>query len=101
MTSEADEGATTEPETLQRHVQLERAYNFRDLGGYAAQGGRLVRWRTVFRSDGLDRLSPDDRAVLLDELGIVEVVDLRSTREGERFGRFAAEGTRARLHHVP
>ena len=101
MTSSTDGPAAPEPEAPPRHVQLERAYNFRDLGGYTGLEGRRVRWRTLFRSDGLERLSTTDRAVLLDELRIVEVVDLRSAREGERRGRFSVEGTGAVLHQVP
>lgn len=106
MTSSTDASGATGPDAPLRdgplrHVQLERAYNFRDLGGYVGLDGRRVRWRTLFRSDGLERLSAADRAVLLEELGIVEVVDLRSAREGERRGRFSVEGTGVRLHQVP
>ena len=43
-----------------RRLELERAWNFRDLGGYQARDGRLVRWRRLFRADGLDRLTEAD-----------------------------------------
>ena len=32
-------------------------HNFRDLGGYPAGDGRRTRWRTLFRADGLHRLT--------------------------------------------
>ena len=101
MTSETAGSGTTDPEPPDRHVELEGAHNFRDLGGYIGEDGRAVRWRTVFRSDGLERLSAADRALLLEDLGLVAVVDLRSDREGERLGRFSVEGTDVRLHQVP
>ena len=36
-----------------RRVPLERSFNFRDLGGYAAADGRMVRTGQLFRADGL------------------------------------------------
>jgi protein-tyrosine phosphatase len=43
-----------------RHLALQGASNFRDLGGYAAHGGRSVRWRVLFRSDHLANLTEAD-----------------------------------------
>ena len=43
-----------------RHLPLQGASNFRDLGGYAAHGGRSVRWRVLFRSDHLANLTEAD-----------------------------------------
>ena len=47
-----------------RHVVLESAFNFRDLGGYPVGGGHRTRWRTLFRADGLHRLTAPDFAIL-------------------------------------
>ena len=44
----------------ERLVALEGTLNFRDLGGYTAADGRTVRWGSVFRSDGLGRLTDTD-----------------------------------------
>jgi protein-tyrosine phosphatase len=101
MTASSTGTGATSPAPPSRHLELEGASNFRDLGGYVGAGGRTVRWRMVFRSDGLDRLSAGDRRVLLDELGLVAVIDLRSSGEGRKLGRFSVEGTGVRLHHVP
>jgi protein-tyrosine phosphatase len=63
-----------------RSLNLSGATNFRDLGGYAGRGGRLVRWRRLFRSDHLAALTPDDIA-LLSPLGLVRVCDFRGAAE--------------------
>ena len=35
---------------MERQIKLEGVSNFRDLGGYEAADGRMVKWRTIFRS---------------------------------------------------
>jgi protein-tyrosine phosphatase len=85
--------------TLDRHITLEGAVNFRDLGGYPAAGGHTIRWRTLFRADGLSRLTPTDRSVIR-QLGIATVVDLRTSAEVER-GRFPVEEIPVGFHHLP
>jgi protein-tyrosine phosphatase len=85
--------------TLHRHIPLEGAVNFRDLGGYRGAGGRTIRWRTLFRADGLSRLTHADRAVIR-QLGIATVVDLRTTDEVAR-GRFPVDEIPVGFHHLP
>ncbi|MWB98244.1 protein-tyrosine-phosphatase [Agromyces sp. MMS17-SY077] len=53
--------------------------NFRDPGGYDAEGGR-IRAGVLFRSDGLHSLGEDGRAELAG-LGVGTVVDLRDGYE--------------------
>jgi protein-tyrosine phosphatase len=84
---------------LERHIALERALNFRDVGGYRTADGGRVRWRRLFRAGGLSELSETDLAILR-ELGIVTVVDLRSTAEWES-GRFPVDQIPVAIHHVP
>ena len=84
------------PVAFERHIRLDGPGNFRDLGGYAVAGGSQVRRRTVFRSDGLETLSPRDRQLLVDELGIGVVIDLRSPKEAEQYGTFPLEDGLAR-----
>jgi protein-tyrosine phosphatase len=67
-----------------RLLPFESTENFRDLGGYASALGGTVRWRTVFRSDGLQSLTDADLA-LFESLGIRAVYDLR--RDSERESR--------------
>lgn len=67
-----------------RRVELEHTRNTRDLGGYATEDGRTLRWRVLYRSDELDRLDPED----VEELAarrLQTVFDLRT--EVEREGR--------------
>ncbi|MGE0728933.1 MAG: tyrosine-protein phosphatase [Acidimicrobiia bacterium] len=71
---------------MRRDCGLEGPSNFRDLGGYRAADGRIVRWRRIFRSDAL-RLTDADVAVLRDEIGLRLVIDLRTGFEfGHRDG---------------
>ena len=61
-----------------RHLDLEGAYNIRDIGGYETIDGRRTRPRTLFRSDSLHNLTPDSQRALVSE-GLRTVVDLRVT----------------------
>ena len=61
---------------MHRLIALEGATNFRDLGGFETLDGRRVRWRRLFRADGLHALTLSDRAAL-EALGIEEALDLR------------------------
>ena len=83
-----------------RHIPLEGAYNFRDLGGLRSRDGRAVRPGLVFRSDRLTGLTDEDCARLAD-LGITRIFDLRSDLELAEHGtgQFSSEADRHR--HVP
>ncbi|HEY0330856.1 MAG TPA: tyrosine-protein phosphatase [Rhodopseudomonas sp.] len=63
-----------------RHLALEGASNFRDLGGYPGKDGRSVRWRQIFRSSHLAQLTGADIAVLRG-LGLKTAFDLRGVKE--------------------
>ena len=63
-----------------RHLNLAGASNFRDLGGYPARDGRVVRWRQIFRSNHLGHLTEADIAVLR-EFGVKSAFDFRGTEE--------------------
>jgi len=63
-----------------RHLALEGAYNFRDLGGIPTRDGKAVRWGQVFRSDALANLTSSDYA-RLNAMGIALVCDLRTREE--------------------
>ncbi len=63
-----------------RHLGLAGASNFRDLGGYPAHNGRIVRWRRIFRSNHLGHLTDDDIAVVRG-LGIRSAFDFRGSEE--------------------
>ncbi|WP_035647573.1 tyrosine-protein phosphatase [Bradyrhizobium sp. ORS 285] len=63
-----------------RHLGLQGASNFRDLGGYASRAGRHVRWRQIFRSNHLGRLTEADTAAIRG-LGIRSALDFRGQQE--------------------
>ena len=90
-----------EATAVRRQIDLEGCLNFRDLGGYPTRDGRRVRWRRLFRSDGLHLLSAADIRRLRDEIGLAEVVDLRSTAELRSEGRGMLAAEPLRFHHVP
>ncbi len=60
-------------------IPVNGTYNFRDIGGYPAEGG-LTRSRKLFRSDGLHSLGETGKAALRD-LGVRFVIDLRNDFE--------------------
>jgi protein-tyrosine phosphatase len=67
-------------ESPARHLSLAGASNFRDLGGYRARNGRIVRWRQIFRSNHLGHLTDDDIAVVRG-LGVKSAFDFRGSEE--------------------
>lgn len=67
-------------------MQLENAYNFRDLGGLPAGDGQVIRSQRLYRSDGLQRITARD-AKSLAALGIRTVIDLRRPYEVAAYGR--------------
>jgi protein-tyrosine phosphatase len=82
-----------------RVIALERAFNFRDLGGYRSGHGEQVRWRRIFRADSLSTLTESDHKILAD-LSITTVIDLRTPNEIERSGRIVSSEAYA-YHHLP
>jgi protein-tyrosine phosphatase len=64
--------------TAQR-IPIAGTYNFRDVGGYAAEGG-VTRAGKLYRADALGRLGAEGREGLR-ELGVRIVIDLRDDFE--------------------
>jgi protein tyrosine/serine phosphatase len=89
---------TADATTIERNLPFDSVFNFRDLGGYVGVDGRVVKWRTLFRADGIHRLDGDDLA-RFGALGVRTVVDLRTPNELEERGRF--EPGDAAYHHLP
>lgn len=87
-------------EPRERRIPFEQVFNFRDLGGYPAGAGKAVRWRRLFRADGLNRLQPEDEAAF-GELGVATVVDLRTVEEAEHGGRFPTHVWDVTYYHRP
>jgi protein-tyrosine phosphatase len=82
-----------------RHIVLERSFNFRDLGGYPTLDGGTTSWQTLYRADGIHRISEAD-VVRLQPLGLKTVIDLRTPDEIEQNGRFPVDSVDYRHHPV-
>lgn len=66
--------------TALRVLPLEGGHNFRDLGGYATEDGRTVKWGEVFRSGVMSGLTPADYDYL-SGMGIKVICDFRTSQE--------------------
>lgn len=64
----------------EKHLPMTKGYNFRDLGGIAAQDGRTVKWGKLFRSDDLQNLTEEDVAYL-GSIPLISIIDLRAKGE--------------------
>jgi protein tyrosine/serine phosphatase len=86
--------------TTRRELAIDGAYNVRDLGGLPAAAGGIVRRGQVYRSGDLGRLTATG-ADQLRALGVTTIIDLRTTAEVERRGRFAFEDYGIAYRHRP
>jgi protein-tyrosine phosphatase len=77
-------------------VPFQAVFNFRDVGGLPADGGR-VRAGALYRSDTLSRLCDADRATFAG-LGVDTVIDLRRPEEVTSAGR-VPEWAAPAYHH--
>ncbi len=62
-------------------IELEGAANARDLGGLPTTDGGKTAGGRLLRSDNLQELSPADVTILVHQIGLTTVIDLRSTAE--------------------
>ena len=83
---------------LARHLDIDGAYNVRDLGGYPTSDGRQTRWKTFVRAASLHALQPASQSALID-YGIRTVIDLRRTRETEEAPNVFAGSSQVTYHH--
>ncbi|HEY8302062.1 MAG TPA: tyrosine-protein phosphatase [Jatrophihabitans sp.] len=61
-----------------RWIELDGAVNVRDVGGLPTSDGGAVQPGRLIRSDNLQELSPRDVDLLVNELGVRTVADLRT-----------------------
>ena len=101
-----DDGTTTvggmsssEVHHPDRWVRLHAVHNFRDLGGYPTRDGRRTRWRSVYRADGLYRLTKKDIEIVR-ALGVRTVIDLRTSNEIQERGRYPVDRHDVQFHHL-
>jgi protein-tyrosine phosphatase len=63
-----------------RVLDVEGAYNVRDLGGYVTRDGRTTRWGRYLRADTLANVTPGGVESLL-EYGVRNIIDLRRSSD--------------------
>lgn len=61
-----------------RLLDVEGAYNVRDLGGYQTVDGRITRWGVYLRADNMNAISEVGQATLL-RYGLKRIIDLRQS----------------------
>ena len=64
---------------------FQQVFNFRDLGGHATADGRRVRPGVLYRSAAPTDATEADSDVLVKQLGVRTLLDLRHTTEREQF----------------
>ncbi|WP_370894707.1 tyrosine-protein phosphatase [Janibacter sp. GXQ6167] len=82
-----------------RWIDLTGVANMRDVGGLPTHDGRTIAERRLIRSDNLQTLTDEDVRHLLDEVGVSDVIDLRSQKERAYAGPGPLAGWPVRHHH--
>jgi len=67
-------------------IELDGVVNMRDLGGMVTSDGDTVAPRRMIRSDNLQDLTPESVRTLVHEVGVSDVVDLRTHVEVAKEG---------------
>ncbi|OXM71937.1 MULTISPECIES: tyrosine-protein phosphatase [Amycolatopsis] len=80
-------------------LELEGAANARDVGGLPTEDGGTIAPRRLLRSDNLQGLTPRDVKVLVEDLGLTTVVDLRGTPEVTQEGPGPLRSVESVRHH--
>lgn len=83
---------------LTRHLDIDGAYNVRDLGGYPTSDGRQTRWKTFVRAASLHALRPASQSALI-AYGIRSVIDLRTNHETQEAPDVFASSSQVTYHH--
>ena len=64
-----------------RRIEIEGAFNVRDIGGYETADGRTTRWQTFLRADNVSTLPQHSQDALTSTIGVRTVIDLRRQAE--------------------
>lgn len=83
-----------------RHHPFEGCFNFRDIGGYPATDGRLVRKGLYFRAGRQDRMTPADLTEAR-KLNIKTQIDLRRPDEAAEQGGGPLASLGATYYNLP
>lgn len=61
-------------------LPMENAFNVRELGGYAASGGKITKYHQFLRTENLSNITEADKQFLID-YGVKAAIDLRGREE--------------------
>ncbi len=86
---------------MQRRIEFEGCFNFRDLGGWRAEDGKTIKWKKLYRADSVHRMSEADVDRAHNELGVRTLIDLRSDPEIAGGGVGALAELVVARHHAP
>lgn len=83
-----------------RWLVFDGLVNARDSGGLPTRDGRQVAPHRLLRTDNLQDLSPGDVRRLVLDIGVTDVLDLRSGFEVDREGPGPLASTDVTIHHL-
>lgn len=76
----------------ERTLPVEGMNNFRDMGGYEAENGKMVKWGMLYRSDHIYNAT-DAGVAYLKKLDIHTIIDYRSDDEISKYPNKAVDDT--------
>ena len=82
-----------------RMIYAPSVWNFRDLGGWACDGGR-IKYGKVFRGGNFDSISDADKSTVVNWLGVAVDIDLRNNSETGGAGS-SPLGSGVEYYHQP
>lgn len=85
---------------MTRWIELDGVVNMRDLGGLPTLRGGRTRDGRLVRSDNLQDLTPQDVGRLVDEVGVTDIIDLRTNVERDLTGPGPLTETSLAHHHL-
>ncbi|MCO7192139.1 tyrosine-protein phosphatase [Pseudonocardia sp. McavD-2-B] len=83
-----------------RWLTVDGLANARDVGGLPLDGGGRVRTGVLLRTESLEGLGPAAVAYLTDELGVAQVLDLRTDHERTTYGLGALAAAGVPVHRL-
>jgi protein-tyrosine phosphatase len=81
-------------------LPLKKAYNVRDLGGYAGTGKKQTRFHAFLRTDDLSETTKEDQE-FLKAYGVTAALDLRSKDEAENYPNPFREDPEVNYINIP
>jgi protein-tyrosine phosphatase len=96
---EVGDGGQVDEVHAKRWIEIDGVVNMRDLGGLPTAHGGSTAWRRLIRSDDLQALSPAAVDHLVADVGVRDIVDLRSETELHLLGDGPLRVLESLTHH--